>query len=953
MSQITGVNQTQPSLDFLIQTKLLCPRLRVGLVKRLRLRALLDAGVQRALTLISAPAGFGKTTLLAGWAADQSMPVAWLSLDRQDNDLHRFLTYLTQAIEKAVYTSGAQPAGLTGAVQALSLEASLTLIINELAMLTADVALVLDEYHVIDNPEIHRAMDFLLDHQPPRLHLLVASRTDPPLALHLLRARNQIVEIRSSDLQFTRAEATAFLKQTMGLNLSDESIAALDEHAEGWVTGLQFAALAAQDGGLGDARAAGDLVSVSAHNQYLFDFMAAEVLYQQPEEVQQFLLRTSILDNLTGPLCDAVAAPTAPEGHGQKMLQNLYHHNLFLTALDDAHRVFRYHALFADFLQQALKESYPQEVPELHRRAEAWCIQQGQTEQAIKHALAAGDLEKASDLMEQNNESIMPASGIVSLLSWIRSLPVEWVNRRPRLCLSYAWGLILNFEIDHAEEWIERAMQTLPPAVFQTAAQDMDPQTRALLGEIEVCQVYVATLRGQGTKSIELSRQALEHLPPDNLFFRSLLALDRGIFHMFHGDVLEAEKTMAEVVRISQQAGNVMTQVLARAQLGEAQALQGRLSRAQATYRQAIQYAQTPDGSPIAIAGLLYIGLGDVLRERNELDAAAQNLIRGITLSREWMRASVFDGYLSLASLSQSQGNPQAVQTYLAEAQHLADSTDASQWDDMLVSAVTAQLALQRGHLQTALNWADQEELLEARPEKCSAQLPFQIHELQQLTLARLWLALGRQEHQPNAAQRALDILDCLEPELQRLGRSGPLIQLRLLRALACQEQDQLSAALQCLQSALAHSEVEGHVRCLLDEGTPMARLVALQLSAQRRVANGAQFPSTGYLRQLLDWFAADALAQGEPATVPSGKLQVEVAPSIQQVQADYIEPLTPREMEVLRLIASGLSNQDIAQQLCLSLNTVKRHVNSILSKLGITSRTQAVVRARELGLLA
>jgi LuxR family maltose regulon positive regulatory protein len=342
-----------------------------------------------------------------------------------------------------------------------------------------------------------------------------------------------------------------------------------------------------------------------------------------------------------------------------------------------------------------------------------------------------------------------------------------------------------------------------------------------------------------------------------------------------------------------------------------------------------------------------------VLRERNELDAAAQNLKRGIALSREWMRASVFDGYLSLASLLQSQGDTQAVQAYLAEAQHLADSTDASQWDDMLVSAVTARLALQRGQLQAALNWADQENLLEARPEKCSAQLPFQIHELQQLTLARLWLALGRQERQPNAAQRALDILDCLEPELQRLGRSGPLIQLRLLRALACQEQDQLSAALQCLQSALAHTEVEGHVRCLLDEGTPMARLVSLQLSAQRRVANSAQFPSTGYLRQLLDWFAADALVQGEPATAPSGKLQAEVAPSIQQVQADYIEPLTPREMDVLRLIATGLSNQDIAQQLCLSLNTVKRHVNSILSKLGITSRTQAVVRARELGLLA
>jgi LuxR family maltose regulon positive regulatory protein len=912
----------------------------------MRLRKQLDAGVQRTLTLVSAPAGFGKTTLLAAWALDQSMPVAWFSLDRQDNDLHRFLTYLTQAIEGAVRTTGAQPAGLTSAVQALSLEASLTLIINELAMLTTDIALVLDEYHCIDNPEIHRATDFLLDHQPPGLHLLIASRTDPPLALHLLRARDQLVEIRSPDLQFTRDETAAFLKQTMRLDLPAESIAALDAHAEGWVTGLQFAALALQDGDSRGTYTAGGLATLSAQNHYLFDFMAAEVLYQQPAEVQQFLLRTSILDNLTGPLCDALADPAAPEGHGQAVLHNLYHHNLFLTALDDAQKVFRYHTLFSDFLQQVLKESHPDEVPELHRRALEWYCQHGQMEQAIKHALAAGDLEKACDLMEQNYQSITPESGVVSLLSWIRSLPVEWIRRRPRLCLTYAWGLILNFELDGAEEWIEHAAQSIPPTAFHSAAQELDPQTRALLGEIEVCQVYVATLRGHGLKSIELSRRALEHLPPDSSFFRSLLALDRGIFHVFHGDVQQAEKTMAEVVHISQQAGNVMTQVLARAQLGEAQFLQGRPTRAIATYRQAIQFAQSPDGTPIAIAGFLYIGLGDVLRERNELDAAERSLKRGIALSREWMPVSVFDGLLSLARLAQSRGDVQAAQTHIAEAQRLADSTEASQWDDMLVSATAARLALQQGHLQAALTWAGEENLLEAKPEKRSPQLPYQIYELQQFTLTRLWLALGRQEHHPGAAQHALDILACMEPSQMHLGRLGPLTELRLLRALAYQELDQAEPALACLRAALTQTEVEGYVRCLLDEGTPMARLVSSQLSAQRRSASGAQFPSTGYLRQLLDLFASDAQE-------PSFTTQAEMAAlPARHLQAEYIEPLSPRELDVLRLVATGASNQDIALELCLSLNTVKRHVNSILSKLGITSRTQAVVRARELGLL-
>ncbi len=917
----------------------------------MRLKKQLDAGVQRTLTLISAPAGFGKTTLLAAWASDQTMPVAWLSLDHQDNDLHRFLTYLMQAIEGAVRSTGAQPAGLTSTAQAPSLEASLTLVINELALLTTDVALVLDEYHFIDNPEIHRAIDFLLDHQPPRLHLLIASRIEPSLALHLLRARGQIVEIRSADLQFTRDETAAFLKQTMGLDLSAESIAALDARAEGWVAGLQFAALALQDGNPRGTQPPGNHVTFPARNHYLFDFMAAEVLYQQPAEVQQFLLRTSILDNLTGPLCDAVADPAKPEGHGQVVLHNLYHHNLFLTALDDACKVFRYHTLFSDFLQQVLKESHPDEVPELHRRASEWYCQHGQMEQAIQHALAAGDMEKASDLMEQNYLNITPASGVVSLLSWIRSLPVEWICRRPRLCLTYAWGLILNFDLDDAEEWIERAAQSIPPTAFHSAAHELDPQTRALLGEIEVCQVYIATFRGHGLKSVELSRQALEHLPSDNLFFRSLLALDRSIYNVFHGDVQQAEKTLTEVVRISQQAGNVMTLVLARAQLGEVQFLQGRPTRAIATYRQAIQFAQSPDGTPIAIAGFLFIGLGDVLRERNELDAAEQSLKRGIALSREWMPISVLDGALSLARLAQSRGDVQAAQAHIAEAQRLADSTEASQWDDMLVSATAARLALQQGHLQAALNWAGQVNLLEAKPEKRSPQLPYQIYELQQFTLARLWLALGRQEHQTDAAQHALDILACMEPSQMHLGRLGPLTELRLLRALAYQEMDQIEPALACLRAALTHTEVEGYVRCLLDEGIPMARLVSSQLSAQRRSSSGAQFPSTGYLRQLLDLFASDA--QAPSSVAQAAEVQAEAAaPPARHLQAEYIEALTPRELDVLRLVATGASNQDIAQKLCISLNTVKRHVNSILSKLGITSRTQAVVHARELGLL-
>ena len=956
MVQFTMSDQTRPGLELLIHTKLLCPRIRTDLVQRPHLIRRLDAGAQRALTLISAPAGFGKTTLLAAWASAQAMPVAWFSLDYQDNDLRRFLTYLTQAIGGVIRATGMQPIDLTSAIQALSLEAGLTQIINELAALTTDVALVLDEYHVIDNPEIHRAIDFLIDHQPAWLHLFIASRTDPPLVLHRLRASNQIIELRSTDLAFTHDEVAVFLQQTMGLSLAAESVANLDAYAEGWVTGLQFAALALLDDSRNSTHASGDFVAVSAQDRHLFDYMAVEVLHQQPPEAQHFLLRTSILESLAGPLCDAVADPSAPEGHGQAVLAELYRRNLFLIALDEGRQVFRYHSLFSSFLQEVLKETHPEEVSELHRRASDWYCQHGHIEQAINHSLAAGELERASALVEQHYQSMMPSYSIVPLLGWIRNLPEEWVRNRPRLCLACAWGLTLNYDLDSAEEWVERAERSVPPAAWQADLHELDKQTRLLLGEIEVCQVYIATLRGQGLKSIELSRRAMMHLPPDNLFLRSLLALDQSIRHMFQGDVNLAEKTAKEVVRISQQAGSVMTQMLARAQMGEALFVQGRLTRAMVTYRHAIQLAQMPEGTPISVAGVLYIGLGDILRERNELDASAHDLKRGIALGRVWMPISVLDGLLSMARLAQSRGDTHAAQAYVTEAQRLADSTEASQWDDMLVSVTAARLALQQGRLQEALNWASQESLLNGLSMDRPSQLPFALYELQQFMLARLWLALGRQEHRPGTAQQALDILAHMEPELLRLGRLGPLTELRLLKALAYQELGQIEPALASLRAALAHTEVEGYVRCLLDEGTPLARLVSSQLSAQRRAPSSVQFPSTGYLRQLLDLFARDAMERSggaSSAVIEVGETPMEAATScVQHAQADYIEALSPRELEVLRLVATGASNQAIAQTLCLSTNTVKRHVNSILSKLGMTSRTQAVVRAHELGLL-
>lgn len=938
----------------ILKTKLLIPELRAEIVHRTRLTERIEAGAHGPLTLISAPAGFGKTTLLVEWLRQTARPAVWLSLDPQENDTSRFFNYFTDAINTLYPEVSKEILDLVYSMKSFSAEDLLTLLINQVAAAEKEFTVILDDYHVIENPDIHAGVTFFIEHMPPNFHLLIASRTQPPLPAARLRSRNQVMELTAADLRFNLEETTAFLNQTMGLTLTDPDAAALEQRTEGWITGLQMAALS--------LRSRSDwkefILSFSGQHPYVFEFLAEEVLHQQPPEVQDFLLRTSILDMMTGPLCETVVGPQLPEGQGQEMLDMLFRCNLFVNPLDQNHHLYRYHNLFASFLEHLLEDRHPEEVPLLHRRAAHWFEQQGILEEAFKHFLAAGDVECAADGVERSVEIMMKDGGIPLLLGWIKQLPRQLVEHRPRLCLVQAWSLML---IHMDLEGSERCLQlTAAGIAAQRSSRTADEaQSLQMLnnleGEMLACQSMLATIRGEEKVSLELIRRALESLPPENLFLRSFVSLDMGIYNMMKGRGQEAERLLKEAVHVAQRAGNLMVAVIAWAELGDLYIAQGKLQQALSTYDYALRYVKGPNGKPLLMTGSLYVGIGEVLREQNKLDEAVENLKKGIELSQSWMSMSTLDGHISLARIRQAQGDLDGAMDEMKIARQLAESTESSQLDDFLVTNYSIRMELQRGSLQTAVSLAYQKDPL--YHQTSAHDLNYSIQELRRITEARVWLALARAENAPEFLSRARNELQTLLAETETQGRHGMSIEILCLLALVYQEQHEPEQAQTTLRRALAMGELEGYARVFVDEGIPMGNLLALCLAQEPQNSPELHLPTSSYMLGLLGqieqetgsaWREASRWAQRAvpppvtPAAVPLPPIGNEL----------LVEPLTPRELEVLRCVAAGASNKEIAQELCLAINTVKRHTNNIFSKLGVNSRAQAAARARELGLI-
>ncbi len=941
----------------LLTTKLYMPPIRPELVPRPQLLDRLEEGMQRKLILISAPAGFGKTTLVSNWLRERAIPTAWISLEESDNDPVRFLAYFFASLQTVHADIGKDALKALESPQAPAPEVLLTEAINQINALLHDLVLVLDDYHLITARPVHEAITFLLDHQPSHMHLVIATRADPPLSLARLRGRGQLTELRQTDLRFSLDEATAFLNQVMALDLSSGDIAALTSRTEGWITGLQMAALALQSAISSrepNAQIAAFIQAFAGTNRYILDYLMEEVLERQPAEVQAFLLRTVILSRMTGPLCDALLGlpdsgqeivsgelePTPSslqpslsglqlrisnlQSPSQRLLEQLESANLFIVPLDDERRWYRYHRLFADLLRRRLRNLQPEGVPMLHRRASAWYERNGLVAEAIDHALAADDLERAADLIEQVAEATLMRSQIATFLQWIDALPEELVRSRPTLCLLHAWALL----------WSGQPLQTIEARLRQ-----IDADGNVLVSQVGTLRGFLAAWQGRVSRASDLSRQALEELPEDASFLRSIAAWNLGVSYLLEGDDVAGQQVFTELARLGQQRGNILMAVNALTHLAELQMSLGRLRVADDLYRQALAVATDRQARRLPISGMPLIGLGDLSREWNDLEAATRYLSEGIERLQEWGEFSAIDGYISLARVKQAQGDVEGACAMMHKARQVALQFDVTELDDLLVAVHQVRLWLLQGNLEPAIQWLEARGLPSgalhgtvtdsefgnlAQPEAFSDS---QLRNYESLLLARILIA---QQRPAEALPRLAAHEKVLEERARH--RSRRMLEVQFLKALAYQALDQLDQSLLALDQALAIAEPEGFVRIFLDEGEPMIRLL-------RQAAS----------RGLAPQYVSRLIASSELHKPAAG---AEVLPHQDSLAQPLIEPLSEREMEVLRLLATGLSNPEIAEQLYIATSTVRSHLKSIYGKLNVHKRWDAVYRAEELGLL-
>ena len=924
----------------ILATKLYRPPLRPDRVPRPRLTGQLNAGLHRKLTLVSAPAGFGKTTLISEWLEDLQLtnddsredaaeehPIvnpkskianrtAWLSLDEGDNEPTRFWSYLIAALQTVAPDVGERAVRLLHSPQPPPVETVLTTLLNEIAASSGKHILVLDDYHVVDSQPIDRALTFLLEHLPPTLHLVIATREDPLLPLARLRARDELTELRATELRFTPAEAADFLNEVMGLSLSTEEIAALEGRTEGWIAGLQLAALSMH----GRDDVAHFIAAFAGDNRYVVDYLAEEVLQRQPDDVRRFLLQTSILNRLSGSLCSAV---TRQESSGA-LLTSLEHANLFVVPLDDKRHWYRYHHLFADVLHARLLEEQPHLVPALHGRASVWHERHDLPDKAIHHALAAKDFERAATLIER----VWPALHrsryrSATSLGWMRALPEDLVRARPLLSTAYAWELLNAGEFEFAEVWLRDAERGL--ATADAAPGEMDESHWRLLPSlIATARAYLAQSLGDAPGTVRYAQQALDHLPADDYVGRGPAAALLGLAHWASGDLDAAHRALADAMENFRLAGNILFAISGTYGMADICLAQGRLRGAVRTYEASLRLA---GDTQVQGTADLYLGLGDLRREQGDLDAAADLLQQSAELSeRAALQTWPFRFRIAQACLKQTQGDFDGALALLDEAERRYFHGPVPNLRP--IPALRARVWVAQGNLDNALAWA-RERTLSPYDE-----LDY-LHEFEHITLARLLLAQHGQDRQAHHLQAhhlddAQSLLARLLEAAEAGSRTGSALEIWVLQALAHQARGDIDAALAALERALELAEPEGYVRLFVDEGPPMAHL--LRAAAARGIA-------PAYVRKLLNHFPDSTVASStrSPASKP---------------QLPLIEPLSERELEVLHLIAQGLSNREIGERLFLALSTVKGHNRNIFGKLQVQRRTEAVARARALGLL-
>jgi LuxR family maltose regulon positive regulatory protein len=902
--------------DVLLATKLHVPGPRPGFVARPRLAGALGGG----LVLVCAPAGFGKTALLADWLRSGGRPVAWLSLDVGDNDPVRFWRHVVAALDRARPGTGERVAPLFAPAPS-SFEGLVTALINELAAQSGEnaIVLVLDDYHLIDARQVHASLAFLLEHLPPGLHLVLASRSDPPLPLARLRARGQLAELRTDDLRFTAEEAAALLRESAGTALAGAAVAALVARTEGWAAGLQLAALSLR----GRSDVAGFVAAFSGSHRYILDYLTGEVLDGQPDQVREFLLETSMLERLSGGLCDAVTG----RDDGQAMLERVEQAGLFLMPLDEIRGWWRYHHLFADLLRARLQQQRPGRVVVLHRAAAAWYEEHGLADDAVGHALAAGETAWAARLIEQHfDATLYLRSEGETAQRWLAALPAELVQSRPRLLLAQALLAATLGRAESMDEPVAAAERVLASAA-PTAGEPFEPsagKAASMLVNIPAAialhRSFISQLRGDAEGTAAFASQALAELSGDE---RMLSSTAQGL--LAAAEWLRGRLADAEQAFVSSIAGWQVGQPISWGiyQLGQVQRAQGRLDAAAETYQKTLDIPAVSGPPPAPPAGPAYVGLGEVAYQRNELDSALRQVTEGIALCRQFLYpAPLGIGLVTLAWIRQAQGDPGGALEAMGEAGRAALGPAVTGLLNP-VPAQRARLLLAQGDVAAAARWTKERGL---GPDD----EPGYPRESEYLVLARVLLA---QDH----PAQALMLLERMLAAASGQGRVGSVIEIGALRALAlaaCGDQD---AAVDALARALALGCPQGYVRVFADEGAPMAALMA-RLAAAQKAERAASVPSA-CLAKVLQALGGKHDPQGPERGA------VRAVPGL-------VEQLTARELEVLVLLAKGMPNPRIAEQLVVTLDTVKKHVSHLLGKLGAANRTEAVTRARQLGLI-
>ena len=906
--------------SLLLDTKLYVPRPRRGLVARPRLSERLLRGAESKLTLISAPPGFGKTTLLAAWLAAapaDGRSVAWLSLDRADSQPATFWTYLITALQTVAPGVGASALSLLQESQPPPIETVLALVLNDLGAVANEVVLVLDDYHEVDTHELQGGMAFLVEHLPAQIHLVITTRADPALPLARLRARGELVEIRAADLRFTPDEAAGYLNEVMGLDLAARDIAALEGRTEGWIAALQLAALSMQ----GRDDVAGFIAGFAGDDRYIVDYLVEEVLRRQPGRVRSFLLQTSILGRMSGPLCDAV---TGQDG-GRAMLEALDRANLFLVPLDDRRRWYRYHHLFADVLRAHLVDEQPDRVPDLHRRASAWYEQNGERSEAIRHAMAGEDFDRAAGLIELAVPAMRRSRQEAVLLAWLRALPDKVFAARPVLSVHHAGALLAHGQLDgvearlqEAERWLDMTAegQERPKPVSADRIVVDEEEFRRLPIGIAIYRAAQALAKGDVADTVKYARRALDLATADDDLLRGSAAGLLGLAYWTNGDLEAAHRSYAECMASLLKAGHVSDVMGCAMALADIRIAQGRLGEAESTYEQALQLANE-QGTPVLRGTAdMHVGLSELSLERDDLDVAVQHLLT----SREsgehaGLPQNAYRWRVAMARVRKAEGDPGAA----LELLHAAEGLYLSDFFPRVrpIAALKARVWVAQGRLDDALRWAREQGL------SAEDDLSY-LREFEHVTLARVLLARSIQDRADRTAREAAELIERLLRAAQEGSRTGTVIELLVLQALALQIQGNAPAALASLERALALAEPEGYIRLFVDEGLPMA--ILLEAASTRQIA-----PT--YVRRLL------------AALGPAG----DTAPATQRL----VEPLSDRELEVLRLLATDLDGPDIARELVVSLHTVRSHTKSIYAKLGVNNRRTAIRRAEELDLLS